>query len=108
VRPDVPEPNQQPLDLRMELHATLRRADARPATMKEFVTDLGLELADLARDGRLRAIEQACGACDTAGRHHGREGFELTDVKGRSIHLTYDRRVLMQIQYEVVIATSHF
>ena len=67
MRPDVPEADQQPLDLGVELHAARRRADAWPAAMEELVADLGLKLADLAGDGRLGSVEQAGRAGDAAG-----------------------------------------
>ncbi|MNN29293.1 hypothetical protein D3C81_1428910 [compost metagenome] len=80
---DLLHAGQRLLNLLVEQEALFRRTDARAAAGEQRKAEFGLQLLDQARDGRLRAAEQAARCGDAAGGHDCGESFQLPDFHWR-------------------------
>jgi len=69
--------DQRAFHLLVQQKGAMRRRDTRSVAVEQRVAKIRLQLLDLPRDRRLRALQQAAGTGDAAGRHDRRKRFEL-------------------------------
>jgi hypothetical protein len=72
---DMPDANEEPLDLIMEEETLFGGSDPWPVAVQKLKSEIGFEILDQSRYGRLRPSQQTGCAGDAPSRHNSRKSI---------------------------------